>query len=66
LKSTIGNLKSRRQGGEIGGRTRLRITKSSISKHRFLFQNKQILRGENDFVAQTVHVPDGQVERPSF
>jgi hypothetical protein len=37
----------RRQGGEIGRRARLRIPKSTISKHRFTFQERVVLREEN-------------------
>jgi hypothetical protein len=34
-------------GGEIGRRARLRIPKSAVSKRRFTFQEKRILREEN-------------------
>jgi hypothetical protein len=47
------------QGGEIGRRARLRITKSSISKHRFSFQKAIILREENGLPAQNWSDRDG-------
>jgi hypothetical protein len=37
--------------GKSGRRTRLRIAKSSISKHRSPFQLEKLLRGENRFLS---------------
>jgi hypothetical protein len=45
-----------RQGGEIGRRARLRIAKSSISKHRSPFQIKRVLREENGIFRDVVAI----------
>jgi hypothetical protein len=48
-----------RQGGEIGRRARLRIAKSSISKHRFSFQSERVLRRERGFSSEIVAIANG-------
>jgi hypothetical protein len=45
--------------GNSGRRARLRITKSSISKHRFSFQKAIILRGKNGLPEQNWSDRDG-------
>ncbi|PYK19563.1 MAG: hypothetical protein DME55_04485 [Verrucomicrobia bacterium] len=40
------------QGGEIGKRPRLRIAKSSLSKHRSPFQIKKFLRAKHRFLSR--------------
>jgi hypothetical protein len=42
-----------RQGGEIGRRARLRIPKSTISRHRFSFQKAIISPREIQFLTKT-------------
>jgi hypothetical protein len=44
------------QGGEIGRRARLRIPKSSISKHRLPFQIKRVLQEENGIFRDVVAI----------
>ncbi len=49
------------QGGEIGRRAKLRIAKSSISTHRFLFQSEALLRGgETPFLLKSRNAANGE------
>jgi len=55
-----------RQGGGIGRRARLRIPKSSTSKHSFSFQKTSDLRGEKSFFLENSDLHDRRVETSSF
>ncbi|PYJ93348.1 MAG: hypothetical protein DME62_09105 [Verrucomicrobia bacterium] len=54
------------KGGEIGRRARLRIAKSSLSKHLFSFQKRSLSREENAFFRIKTRVREGRVETSSF
>jgi len=54
------------QGGEIGRRARLRIAKSSISKHRSPFQIEGVLREENGIFRNVVEIREWRIETSSF
>src|SRR6266496_5550178 len=54
------------QGGEIGRRARLRISKSALSKHLFSFQKRSLSREENAFFRIKTRVREGRVETSSF
>ncbi len=56
----------RGQGGEIGRRARLRITKSSISKRSFSFQKTIDLREKNAIFHDQHRVYDWRVKTSSL